>query len=98
SPPSSALCQGPLLAGICRLAGAQAATLIFLFLTALLCLAGSLLSLWMWRREVAWKHQEAPGNSTPPPARAKHVTFEDEVVPLGRPSRRVPHTEEGEKS
>ncbi|KAM6331925.1 occludin/ELL domain-containing protein 1 [Alca torda] len=31
------------------------------------------------------------------PARARHVVFEDEVVPSGRPSRRVPPTEEGKK-
>ncbi|KAF1547564.1 MARVEL domain-containing protein 2, partial [Eudyptula albosignata] len=49
---------------------------------------------------VRWprSHMPLPCVLKPPPARAKHVTFEDEVVPLGRPSRRVPHTEEGEKS
>lgn len=58
------LCHGPLLTGICRLTGVQAAALIFLFLMALLCLAGSLLSLQMWRREVAQKHREVPGGPT----------------------------------
>ncbi|KAM6189612.1 occludin/ELL domain-containing protein 1 [Sarcoramphus papa] len=33
----------------------------------------------------------------PPPARARRVVFEDEVMPLGRPSGRVPPAEEGEK-
>ncbi|CAM9765820.1 unnamed protein product [Bubo scandiacus] len=33
----------------------------------------------------------------PPPARARHVVFEDEVTPVGRPSGRVPRAEEGEK-
>ncbi|NXF55506.1 MALD2 protein, partial [Oceanites oceanicus] len=84
-----------LLAGTRRLAGGHAAALIFLFLTALLCLATSLLSLQMWRREVAQKHRE------PPPARARHVSFKDEVVPPGRPPGRprgrVLPAEEGEK-
>uniref|UniRef100_A0A8B9S188 OCEL domain-containing protein n=1 Tax=Accipiter nisus TaxID=211598 RepID=A0A8B9S188_9AVES len=33
----------------------------------------------------------------PPPARARHVVFEDEVMPSGRPSGRVPTAEEGKK-
>ncbi|NXT33825.1 MALD2 protein, partial [Pelecanoides urinatrix] len=33
----------------------------------------------------------------PPPARARHVSFEDQVVPPGRPPGRVPPAEEGEK-
>ncbi|NXL54284.1 MALD2 protein, partial [Podilymbus podiceps] len=32
----------------------------------------------------------------PPPARARHVSFEDEVVPRGRPPPRVPPAREGE--
>ncbi|XP_074707952.1 occludin/ELL domain-containing protein 1 isoform X2 [Strix uralensis] len=39
----------------------------------------------------------APLESRPPPARARHVVFEDEVTPVGRPSGRVPRAEEGEK-
>ncbi|XP_064030990.1 occludin/ELL domain-containing protein 1 isoform X3 [Pogoniulus pusillus] len=34
----------------------------------------------------------------PPPARARHVVFEDELMPLGRPSRRVPTDKESKKS
>ncbi|NXX84260.1 MALD2 protein, partial [Urocolius indicus] len=33
----------------------------------------------------------------PPPASARHVVFEDEVMPLRRPSRKILHAEEGEK-
>ncbi|XP_049664347.1 occludin/ELL domain-containing protein 1 [Accipiter gentilis] len=33
----------------------------------------------------------------PPPARARHVVFEDEVMPSGRSSGRVPTAEEGKK-
>ncbi|NWH53673.1 MALD2 protein, partial [Fregata magnificens] len=33
----------------------------------------------------------------PPPARARRVTFEDEVMPLGRPPGRVPSATDGEK-
>ncbi|NXS50541.1 MALD2 protein, partial [Balaeniceps rex] len=33
----------------------------------------------------------------PPPARARRVTFEDEVMPLGRPPGRVPRAADGEK-
>ncbi|NWZ52653.1 MALD2 protein, partial [Haliaeetus albicilla] len=33
----------------------------------------------------------------PPPARARRVVFEDEVMPSGRPSGRVPTAEEGKK-
>ncbi|NWS61924.1 MALD2 protein, partial [Chunga burmeisteri] len=33
----------------------------------------------------------------PPPARARRVVFEDEVMPLGRPPGRVRPAEEGEK-
>lgn len=40
----------------------QAAALIFLILTALLCLAGTFLPRQMWRREVAQKHREVPGS------------------------------------
>lgn len=57
SPP---LAGGPLLAAFCRLAGGQAAALVFLFLTALLYLAGSLVALKMWRHEVARRRREAP--------------------------------------
>uniref|UniRef100_A0A8C3C7S8 MALD2 protein n=1 Tax=Cairina moschata TaxID=8855 RepID=A0A8C3C7S8_CAIMO len=88
SPP---LAGGPLLAAFCRLAGGQAAALVFLFLTALLYLAGSLVALKMWRHEVARRRQE------PPPVRAKRVTFEDEVGPPGRPLGRDTATEGGER-
>lgn len=56
----SPLAGGPLLAAFCRLAGGQAAALVFLFLTALLYLAGSLVALKMWRHEVARRRREAP--------------------------------------
>ncbi|NWI25085.1 MALD2 protein, partial [Sula dactylatra] len=39
-----------------------------------------------------------PGVLKPPPARTKRVTFEDEVVPLGRPLGRVPPAADGEKA
>nr|XP_047908417.1 occludin/ELL domain-containing protein 1 [Anser cygnoides] len=81
----SPLAGGPLLAAFCRLAGGQAAALVFLFLTALLYLAGSLVALKMWRHEVARRRREAP----PPPARAKRIAFEDEVGPPGRPLGRA---------
>ncbi|XP_074421693.1 occludin/ELL domain-containing protein 1 [Larus michahellis] len=47
-----------------------------------------------------WPSPPAPSESRgcwAPPARARHVVFEDEVVPSGRPPRRVPPTEEGKK-
>lgn len=57
SPP---LAGDPLLAVFCRPAGGQAAALVFLFLTALLYLAGSLVAIKMWRHEVGRRQQEAP--------------------------------------
>lgn len=63
-----ALCHSPLLAKFCCLAGVQAAALIFLFLTMLLCWASSLQ---MRRHEVAWAHWEVPRCPSPgaPPVR-----------------------------
>ncbi|KAM6113510.1 occludin/ELL domain-containing protein 1 [Phoenicopterus ruber ruber] len=46
-----------------------------------------------------WPSPPAPPGSRgcrPPPARARRVTFEDEVVPPGRPPGRVPPTKEAE--
>uniref|UniRef100_A0A8B9ZJ29 MALD2 protein n=1 Tax=Anas platyrhynchos TaxID=8839 RepID=A0A8B9ZJ29_ANAPL len=57
SPP---LAGDPLLAVFCRPAGGQAAALVFLFLTALLYLAGSLVAIKMWRHEVGRRRREAP--------------------------------------
>lgn len=73
SPPSSWGCAtAPSSPASAAWPGMQAAALIFLFLTALLCLAGSLLSLWLWRCKVVWKHPEVSrsGDSRggPPPA------------------------------
>ncbi|NWZ29922.1 MALD2 protein, partial [Asarcornis scutulata] len=93
SPPPAG---GPLLAAFCPPAGGQAAALVFLFLTALLYLAGSLVALKMWRHEVARRRQGPPGG----PGRAggsKRVTFEDEVGPPGRPLGRDTATEGGER-
>ncbi|XP_042650179.1 occludin/ELL domain-containing protein 1 [Tyto alba] len=39
-----------------------------------------------------------PPESRLPPARARHVVFEDEVVPVGRPPGRLPPAKKGEKS
>ncbi|NWJ04600.1 MALD2 protein, partial [Crypturellus undulatus] len=47
------LAGGPLLGALCRLAGGQAAALVFLFLTALLYLAGCAVCIKMWRRQAA---------------------------------------------
>ncbi|KAM9254658.1 occludin/ELL domain-containing protein 1 [Cariama cristata] len=47
-----------------------------------------------------WPSSPTPPGSRgcrPPPARARRVVFEDEVMPLGRPPGRVPPAEEGEK-
>lgn len=57
SPP---LAGDPLLAVFCRPAGGRAAALVFLFLTALLYLAGSLVAIKMWRHEVGRRRREAP--------------------------------------
>ncbi|KAM9265461.1 LOW QUALITY PROTEIN: occludin/ELL domain-containing protein 1 [Morus bassanus] len=47
-----------------------------------------------------WLSPPAPPESRgcrPPPARTKHVTFEDEVMPLGRPPGRLPPAADREK-
>ncbi|XP_068517694.1 MARVEL domain-containing protein 2-like isoform X1 [Anas acuta] len=90
SPP---LAGDPLLAVFCRPAGGRAAALVFLFLTALLYLAGSLVAIKMWRDEVGRRRPEAP----PPPVQTKRVTFEDEVGPPGRPLGGDTATEGGER-
>ncbi|KAM9619702.1 occludin/ELL domain-containing protein 1 isoform 1-T1 [Morphnus guianensis] len=53
--------------------------------------------------EAATSQQQSPPvppesrGCRPPPARARRVVFEDEVMPSGRPSGRVPTAEEGKK-
>ncbi|XP_052555727.1 occludin/ELL domain-containing protein 1 isoform X3 [Tympanuchus pallidicinctus] len=51
---SSPLLGSPLLTELCRVEGGQAAALLFLFLTALLYLAGSAVALKVWHEVARW--------------------------------------------
>ncbi|XP_015741833.1 occludin/ELL domain-containing protein 1 [Coturnix japonica] len=95
---SSPLPGSPLLTELCRVDGAQAAALLFLFLTALLYLAGSAVALKVWYQGAAaipcspMDNLQPTGALSPPVSilkpplvRAKRVIFEDEVGVAGRP-------------
>ncbi|XP_068277049.1 occludin/ELL domain-containing protein 1 [Nyctibius grandis] len=71
----------------------------FLILTVLLCLAGSPRPSTCGGTRWPGSTGRSPGVPpvTAPPARAKHVVFEDEVAPSGRPPGRVPPAADGDK-
>ncbi|XP_067169166.1 occludin/ELL domain-containing protein 1 [Apteryx mantelli] len=93
----SPLAGGPLLGVFCRMAGGQAAALVFLFITALLYLAASLVCLKMWRHETARRRREMLPAPAPPAARAKRIVFEDEMGPPGRDTGTLAFLSKGEK-
>ncbi|XP_015682219.1 MARVEL domain-containing protein 2 [Protobothrops mucrosquamatus] len=92
----SAFAYGPLLTALCRVEGGQVAAMTFLFLTPVLYLTGSLVSLKMWRREAA-RRMLLP----PKPVLLQGGSPEHRRIPLGtgrpagRVSRRVMFSEEG---
>nr|XP_025971770.1 MARVEL domain-containing protein 2-like [Dromaius novaehollandiae] len=86
----SPLAGGPLLGAACRVAGGQAAALVFLFVTALLYLASSLVCIKMWRHEVARRRRESR------PAPAKRIAFEAASGPPGRVTKTLAFAEGGE--
>ncbi|XP_062452554.1 occludin/ELL domain-containing protein 1 [Rhea pennata] len=88
---------GPLLGALCHVAGGQAAALVFLFITALLYLAGSLVCLVMWRHEAARRHRETLPAPVPAAAWATRIVFEDELGPPGRAAGTLTLPERGEK-
>ncbi|NXJ16825.1 MALD2 protein, partial [Odontophorus gujanensis] len=105
---SSPLPGSPLLTELCRTEGAQAAALLFLFLTALLYVAGSAVALKVWQEVARWHLGAAriprdpgdspqPSGASCPPVRAKRVVFEDEVGVGRRPLGSSDVPEEGKQ-
>uniref|UniRef100_A0A663E5S0 Occludin/ELL domain containing 1 n=1 Tax=Aquila chrysaetos chrysaetos TaxID=223781 RepID=A0A663E5S0_AQUCH len=111
------LCHGPLLAGICRLAG-DAGSRSHLPLPHGAALPGRQPPVPLdvevqggleapgglreshglqERGQPRWSPPTPCPPGIPPSARARRVVFEDEVMPSGRPSGRVPTAEEGKK-
>ncbi|OXB69857.1 UNVERIFIED_CONTAM: hypothetical protein H355_004836 [Colinus virginianus] len=105
---SSPLPGSPLLTELCRMEGAQAAALLFLFLTALLYVAGSVVALKVWHEVARWHRGAAaiphdpgdglqPSGASCPPVRTKRVIFEDEVGIGRRPLGSSDVPEEGKQ-